>query len=188
MCNPPFRPFKHSHTASIYSTGYKPVRKASRVKQSVHTSWLNKYSSFSVRTTRWLSLQCEPKHCCLKHKFGYTWTRKNTEFQLKFYLTLCFTVYMFEVSFTKHKKCLREMIFCGHSKNSFRWLKSRFCRHLNNFVFLIPDFWTECPLVDQLLSMVTLYMCYVFAKRLCNNTQLSTTSPVSHNETVVSAV
>ena len=32
--------FKHIHVASIYSTDYNPGRQASRVKQSVYTSWL----------------------------------------------------------------------------------------------------------------------------------------------------
>ena len=55
---------------------------------------------------------------------------------------------MFQVSFTKHKTWLRDMILCGHIKKIFRWLKGNFYPHLVNFVFLTAEFWTVCLQVD----------------------------------------
>ena len=55
---------------------------------------------------------------------------------------------MFQVSFTKYKNWLREMILCGHTQNSVKCLKSNFSRHLVNIVLLTPDFWTLCLLVN----------------------------------------
>ena len=92
---------------------------------------------------------------------------------------LFYVVNMFHVSFTKHKKWLRETTLCGQTQASFKWLKCNFFPHLVNFVFLTSDVCTLCLLVDfqSILSMMTPYVCYVFVKRLCNNLPLYTTSP-----------
>ena len=60
---------------------------------------------------------------------------------------------MFQVSFTKLNKWLRENILCGHTKISF-------CPYLINFVFLTLTFWTVFLLVD--FQPTTLDICAVF--------------------------
>ena len=88
---------------------------------------------------------------------------------------LYYIIYMFQVSFTKHKKWLCEMILYGHTKN----VLIMFSHTLLISSSQLPMFgqcvcrWTS----DQLLSMVSPHVCYVFVKRLCNNLPLYTTSP-----------
>ena len=50
------------------------------------------------------------------------------------------------------------------NQTSFWWLKSHFCLHLVNFVFLTPDFWTVCLLVDfqhTTVNGISICVCYV---------------------------
>ena len=162
-------------------------------------------SSFShfQPTTRWLSNRCELLERCYSCNYLPQYNCYNLpqtqclqlnargRYQILFFYLTCtwhdplyYIVDIFQVPFTKPKKWSPDMKMFRHTQNSLRWFKSNFFPHLINVVFLAPDVWTACLLVDfqpTTVDGISIWkLCFrkQHSRRLFSNLPLYTTSPV----------